>query len=196
MAQIIEELSKVSISAERKSIYSDLEALSDFGFDIISSKSRERSGYYLASRDFELAELKLLVDAVQSSRFITAKKTKELIGKLEKLASPYEAKQLQRQVYVSDRIKNSNESIYYSVDELHKAMQTNRRVTFRYYEWGPDGKMHFRKDGQCYEVSPYFLIWKDENYYLVAYDESNDVEVFRHEVIMDLAFSDNFGFDL
>lgn len=173
--EIIDYLAEEEIKAERKSIYSDIAALIDFGYDIISSKAKDKSGYYLASRDFELAELKLLVDAVQSSRFITARKTKELIGKLEKLTSPYEARQLQRQVYVSDRIKNSNESIYYSVDEIHRAMQNNCMISFQYYEWGIDKQMHFRKNGTKYEVSPYFLVWKDENYYLVAYDEQADI---------------------
>lgn len=173
--EIIDYLAREEIKAERKSIYSDIATLIDFGYDIICSKARDRGGYYLASRDFELAELKLLVDAVQSSRFITARKTKELIGKLEKLTSPYEGKQLQRQVFVSDRIKNGNESIYYSVDEIHQAMQNNLMISFQYYEWGIDKQMHFRKNGTKYEVSPYFLVWKDENYYLVAYDGQADM---------------------
>lgn len=168
--EIIRALEQEGIAAERKSIYSDIQALRDFGYDIITTKKRENSGYYMASRDFELAELKLLVDAVQSSKVITAKKSKGLIEKLEKLTSIHDAKQLQRQVYVSDRNKNSNESIYYSVDDIHKAIQENKRIRFKYYDWGADKQMHFRKDGAFYEVSPYFLVWKDENYYLVAYD--------------------------
>lgn len=169
--EIIDALEKEGISAERKSIYSDIQTLRDFGYDIITTKKRDNSGYYMASREFELAELKLLVDAVQSSKFITAKKSKGLIEKLEKLTSRNDARQLQRQVYVSDRNKNSNESIYYSVDDIHKAIQDNKRIKFKYYDWGADKQMHFRKDGAFYEVSPFFLVWKDENYYLVAYDE-------------------------
>ncbi len=168
--EIIAALEKEGIAAERKSIYSDIQALRDFGYDIITTKKRDNSGYYMASREFELAELKLLVDAVQSSRFITAKKSKGLIEKLEKLCSRHDARQLQRQVYVSDRNKNTNESIYYSVDDIHKAIQENKEVRFQYYDWGADKQMHFRKDGAFYEVSPYFLVWKDENYYLVAFD--------------------------
>ncbi len=173
--ELIEALEIEGLKAERKSIYADIQALQEFGYDILVSKKRENSGYYLASRDFELAELKLLVDAVQSSRFITAKKSKELISKLEQLASQHEAKQLRRQVFVSDRNKNSNESIYYSVDDIHRAIQENKRIRFQYYDWGADKKMHFRKDGAFYEMSPYFLVWKDENYYLVAYDENDAI---------------------
>ena len=176
--EIIEALEKEGISAERKSIYSDIQALRDFGYDILTTKKRNNSGYYMASREFELAELKLLVDAVQSSKFITAKKSKGLIEKLEKLTSRNDARQLQRQVYVSDRNKNSNESIYYSVDDIHKAIQDNKQIRFKYYDWGADKQMHFRKDGAFYEVSPFFLVWKDENYYLVAYDEK--AEIMKH----------------
>lgn len=176
--ELIKELEKYDISAERKSIYRDIGVLQEFGYDIMSSKSKELNGYYLASRDFELPELKLLVDAVQASRFMTAKKSKELISKLETLTSPYQAKQLQRQVYVSDRIKNNNESIYYIVDEIHRAMQENKMICFKYYEWGVDKEMHFRHDGKDYLVSPFFLLWKDENYYLVAYDD--EAGIFKH----------------
>ena len=169
--EIISALTKEGIEAERKSIYADVQTLRDFGYDIITTKKKGNSGYYMASRDFELAELKLLVDAVQSTKFITAKKSKVLIEKLEKLCSKHEAKQLQRQVFVSDRNKNSNESIFYSVDDIHKAIQENKRIQFKYYDWGPDKQKFFRKDGAFYEVSPYFLVWNDENYYLVAYDD-------------------------
>lgn len=178
MQQILEYLAQQDISAERKSIYADIKALQEFGVDIHCSKARENGGYYLASREFELPELKLLVDAVQASRFVTAKKSRLLIEKLEKLASPYEAKQLQRHVYVSGRIKNSNESIYYNVDDIHRAMQENKKISFKYYEWGVDKEMHFRRNGSVYQVSPYFLLWQDENYYLVAYDEKADL--FKH----------------
>lgn len=176
--EIIDALEKEGISSERKSIYSDVQALRDFGYDIITTKRRGNSGYYMASRDFELAELKLLVDAVQATKFITAKKSKGLIEKLGKLCSQDDARQLQRQVYVSDRNKNSNESIFYSVDDIHKAIQGNKQIRFQYYDWGADKQMHFRKDGAFYEVSPYFLVWNDENYYLVAYDEK--AEIIKH----------------
>lgn len=169
--QIIEKLDQVGISAERKSIYDDMQRLMDYGYDILQSKSKEKNGYYLASRDFELAELKLLVDAVQSSKFITRKKSRELIAKLEKLASKNQAKELQRAVYVADRVKTMNESIYYTIDAIHRAMNENNQISFQYSEWGTDKQLHLRRNGERYEASPYQLIWNDSNYYLVAFDE-------------------------
>lgn len=171
-AELIERLAAQGITAERKSIYDDVEKLTEFGYDILKVQNRSGGGYYLASREFELAELKLLVDAVQSSRFITVKKSRELIRKLEKLASRYDAGKLQRQVYVAGRIKTENESVYYHIDALHRAIQENRRISFRYMEWNINKELVPRKDGQIYRVSPWALIWKDENYYLAAYDSA------------------------
>lgn len=176
--QLIEELEKYGIKAERKSIYTDMEALQNFGYDIVSSKARENGGYRLASRIFELAELKLLVDAVQASKFITSKKSRELIGKIGSLTNQMDARQLKRQVYVSDRIKTENESIYYNVDYIHRAIQENRKISFRYFEWNIDKKMQFKKAGERYVVSPHQLIWNDEYYYMVAYDEK--AEIMKH----------------
>lgn len=180
MKTILEKLAEYGINAERKTIYADIEDLKQFGYDILRNSSRTDGGYYLASRDFELPELKLLVDAVQSSRFITQKKSKELIRKLEKLTSKYEAGRLQRQVYVANRIKTSNESIYYNVDNIHRGIQDNVQITFQYMEWTLDKKMIPKKNGTRYQVSPWALLWQDENYYLVAYDETeNKVKHFR-----------------
>lgn len=173
--ELIEKLAEYDVSAERKSIYSDIEALNTMGFDILNDKSRNHNGYYMASRDFELPELKLLVDAVQSSRFITEKKSKELIGKLEKLCSKYDGSRLQRQVYVSDRLKTENENIYYNVDGIHEAIQKDRQISFRYYEWDADKNMRYKKEGKRYVVSPYLLVWNDANYYLVAYEEESSM---------------------
>ena len=130
-SQLIEELDKEGITAERKSIYHDIEELIAFGYDIIHVKSKVNGGYYMGCRDFELAELKLLVDAVQSSKFITKKKSAELIKKIEKLTSVHEAKSLQRQVYVANRIKSENESVYYIIDDIHNAIQNNKKIKFR-----------------------------------------------------------------
>lgn len=168
---LIEELAHYDIRAERKSIYDDISCLTGFGYDIVNSKSRNGGGYYLASREFELPELKLLVDAVQASRFITQKKSKELIEKIEKLAGPYEGKKLQRQVLVAGRIKTENESIYYNVDEIHKAIQEDMPITFVYLEWNLKKELQPRRAGKQYQVSPLALTWKDENYYLIAYDD-------------------------
>jgi len=177
-AQLISELAYYDISAERKSIYDDIERLIEFGYDIIYVKSKNNGGYYLAEREFELPELKLLVDAVQASRFITQKKSRELIAKIEKLAGPYDAKKLQRQVLVAGRIKTENESIYYNVDEIHKAMQDNEIISFLYLEWNVNKELKARKEGERYEASPFALTWKDENYYLIAYD--NKEEKIKH----------------
>lgn len=178
--RLIEELAKYDIKAERKSIYDDMNQLMDFGYDIVLVKSRTNGGYYLASREFELAELKLLVDVVQSSRFITLKKSKELIQKLEKMASREEAKQLQRQVYVANRVKTANESIYYNVDDIHKAIQNNAQIRFQYLEWNLEKQLVPRKEGRRYQVSPWALTCKDENYYLIAHDkEENKIKHFR-----------------
>ncbi|MDE6749781.1 MAG: WYL domain-containing protein [Lachnospiraceae bacterium] len=172
--QLIEELAKYDIKAERKSIYDDINQLIDFGYDIILIKSKINGGYYMAGREFELAELKLLVEVVQSSKFITLKKSKELIAKIEKLASKPEAKQLQRQVYVANRIKTANESIYYIVDDIHRAIQNNEQISFQYLEWNLEKKLMPRREGKLYRVSPWALTCKDENYYLIAHDNEED----------------------
>ena len=158
------------VHAERKSIYDDLEALRQFGLDIEFQKAQP-AGYYVASRTFELPELKLLVDAVQSSRFITHKKSHQLIKKIEGFASVYQAGQLQRQVYVSNRAKALNESIYYNVDTIHNAIAENRKIAFRYFDWTVEKKRLFRHDGKVYSISPWALTWDDENYYMVGFDQ-------------------------
>lgn len=167
--QMIDYLAVNGITAERKSIYSDIDALAEFGMDIIKIKGRP-GGYYLASRQFQLAELKLLVDAVQASKFITGKKSRELIAKLETLCSKNEGRQLHRQVVVTNRNKAVNENIYYNVDVIYNAIAANVRVRFQYFEWSVEKEMKLRRGGSFYEVSPWMLSWDDENYYLVAYD--------------------------
>lgn len=167
--EIIDYLAENGIASERKSIYTDIDALIDFGLDIM--KVRERTGgYYVASRRFELAELKLLVDAVQSSKFITSRKSRDLIGKLETLCSRAEARQLHRQVVVTNRNKAVNENIYYNVDMIYSAIADNVKIKFQYFEWSVNKEMKLRRDGSYYEVSPWLLTWDDENYYMIAYD--------------------------
>ena len=172
--ELIARLSSYGIPAERKSIYDDVECLNQFGYDIVYVKARKGGGYYMAGREFELPELKLLVDAVQASRFITLKKSRQLISKIEKLAGPYEGKQLQRQVFVAGRVKTENESIYYNVDMVHKAIQDNAPITFTYLVWNIKRELVPRHEGKRYRVSPWALTWKDENYYLVAYDDEEE----------------------
>ena len=166
--QMIEELARFDISAERKSIYDDLECLRLFGLDICSVKTKT-TNYYIGSRDFELPELKLLVDSVQSSKFLTSKKSMELISKIEKLASREDAKKLHRQVFVTNRVKTLNEQIYYNVDKIHDAIAENRQITFRYFNLDLDKKKVYRKEGELYTESPVALTWDDENYYMITY---------------------------
>lgn len=167
-SEIIEKLSQVGISSERKSIYRDLDTLADFGYEI----SRDHTGACLYKRTFELAELKLLVDAVQASKFITEKKSRDIIKKLNTMASCHDAAELSRGVYVSDRLKSREAAVLYTIDGLHSAINANHKVSFKYLEWTPDKKKRPRHDGKIYTLSPWGLLWNDENYYLLAYDES------------------------
>lgn len=170
MSEIIDALQAYGIGAERKSLYGDLETLRVYGMDIIGTQEDRKYYYHVGNRQFELAELKLLVDSVQSAKFITEGKSNELIKKIEGLASQYEASQLHRQVFVNGRVKTMNESIYYNVDRIHTAIAENSRIRFRYFQWNVDKEMELRHNGAVYEVSPWALSWDDENYYLIAYD--------------------------
>ena len=165
------------IQAGRKSVYTDIELLQNAGMDIVCVKSTQNR-YFVGERLFELPELKLLVDAVESSRFITEKKSRSLIKKLESLVSIYDAKQLQRQVLIAGRVKTMNESIYYNVDKLHSAISQNVQIRFKYFQWNVDKQEEFRHGGAWYCVSPWHLRWDDENYYLIAYDAA--AAQFRH----------------
>ena len=170
MSEIIKALDACGVRAERKSIYTDIQALNLYGADIVGEKDGRGYSYHLASREFEMPELKLLVDAVQSSRFVTTRKSKELISKLEGLASNHEAKKLDRQVVVAGRIKTMNESIYYNVDAIHRAIGEDVQIRFKYFRWTEKKEQEFRHDGEDYVVSPWGLVWDDENYYLIGYD--------------------------
>ncbi len=169
--EMIEYLEKNDIGAERKSLYDDIARLQDYGLDIISEKVGRETYYKLVSREFELAELKLLVDSVQSSKFITTAKTNELIKKIEGLTSRYQAGSLQRQVYVINRVKNPNEKIYHFVDALHEAIHNREMITFQYGVWNTKKQLVPRhgKD-KVYTISPWALSWFEENYYLIGYD--------------------------
>lgn len=188
--EMTERLESYGITAERKSIYMDIDLLMEFGLDIIKIKARP-GGYYLASRQFELAELKLLVDAVQASKFITTAKSRELIGKLETLCSRNEGRQLHRQVVVTNRNKTVNENIYYNVDIIYRAIAENVKIRFQYFEWSVNKEMKLRRDGAVYEVSPWLLSWDDENYYLIAYDDkSSMIKHYRVDKMLRLSLSE------
>lgn len=176
IAQMAASLKQLGIPASRKTLYGDLEDLRDFGIDIVSRRSKTTS-YFVANRMFELPELKLLADAVASSKFLTEKKSAHLIRKIENLASEPEARTLERQVFVRGRIKTQNEQVYYNVDAVHQAIAADRPVSFRYFEFDFDRNApshwskHFRRNGRPYTAYPYALTWDNENYYMVAYYE-------------------------
>ncbi|MDD6189399.1 MAG: WYL domain-containing protein [Clostridiales bacterium] len=185
-AQIMDHLESLGISCERKSLYNDLDTLRDFGLDVIKLGGRPTL-YAVASREFELAELKLLVDVVQSSRFITEKKSLSLIRKLENLAGRHGARQLQRQVFVRNRIKSMNESIYYNVDKLHEAITFDKQISFRYFDYSITKEKLYRRDGARYQVSPCALTWDDENYYLIAHEAASGlVKHYRVDKMTDI----------
>lgn len=188
--EMIAELEKYGITAERKSIYDDIESLRQYGIDITTRKTKT-TDYFVANRLFEMPELKLLVDAVQCSKFITHKKSNELIKKIESFASVHQAMQLQRQVYVANRTKTLNESIYYNVDKLHLAIAENRQVSFIYFEYTVNKEKKFRKNGEKYITSPYALSWDDENYYLITYSEKyGDFTHYRVDKMADIEINE------
>lgn len=191
MPQIKERLEECGVTADRKSLYDDMEALRTLGIDVILEQVGRNYYYHVGSKHFEIAELKLLVDAIQSSKFITEKKSNELIKKLTGLVSEYEAMQLKRQVEVQGRIKTMNESIYYIVDEIHTAISTNRRIQFEYLKWNLNKELVPRKEG-LYEVSPWALTWDDENYYLIAFDaEADKIKHYRVDKMRNIRIMDD-----
>ena len=168
--ELIEALGREGIPAERKSVYNDIEVLREFGLDVQQRKGRG-GGWFVGEREFELPELKLLVDAVQSSRFISRKKSEALIRKLSALTSEHQARQLRRQVYVDRRVKTDNESVYYAIDNIHTAIAGRRLVTFQYFDYNAKREKVFRREGKPYRVTPFGLIWSDENYYMVGWEQ-------------------------
>lgn len=185
MPELLKRLEQQGIPAERKSVYRDLSLLQEAGWDIL----RDRQGYYLASGTFELAELKLLADAVQCSRFITERKSYELIGKLETLTSRHQAVQLRRQLHLVGRSKASNEQIYYNIDALYRAINQDCEITFHYLEWHSNGQR--RKREKLYRASPYGLCWDSENYYLVAHTQERGKTHYRVDRMADILLLDS-----
>lgn len=185
MPQILEELEKYEVSAERKSIYEDFKDMSNFGIEVIKEQKGRETFYHIAGREFELAEVKLLIDAVQSAKFITQKKSKSLISKVKNFVSEHQAKQLQRQIVINDRVKTMNESVYYNVDDIHTAINQNRKIKFKYYKWDIDKKLVERHGGVHFVVSPWALLWDDENYYMIAFDDwDNKIKHYRVDKMM------------
>ncbi len=191
MPEIIDWLSARGVNADRKTLYLDLEELRRYGLDILTEQVGHKTYYALGARDFELPELKLLVDSVQAAKFITDKKSRELIRKLEGLVSAHQARQLHRQVLISGRVKTMNESIYYNIDKLHGAINADAQIRFQYYQWNVNKEMELRRGGAVYQVSPWALIWDDENYYLVAYDASDSkIKHYRVDKMLRIRITD------
>ena len=191
LQEIADRLDACGVNADRKTLYKDFAELEKFGLEILSERVGRNMLYHLTTRQFELPELKLLVDAVQSSKFITERKSRQLIKKLESLVSVHEARQLQRQVLITGRIKAMNESIYYLVDMLHEAINTDRQIRFQYFRWNVRKEQELRRNGAWYQVSPWSLLWDDENYYLAAYDSQEGIiKHYRVDKIVRLSVTD------
>lgn len=186
IAEIIDKLSEYGIAAERKSLYNDFFILEEMGIPVSRTKAKQ-TRYYIESFLFELAELKMLVDAVQASKFITAKKSRDIISRLERFTSVHRSKELLRQVYVEDRIKTANPAAVYTIDTVHTAINSDTRLSFHYFEYDSEKKKKFRHGGEAYFVSPLALIWSEENYYLVAYEEASEkIKHFRIDKMLDV----------
>ena len=178
-----------NILCERKSVYSDIAALQDYGVDIVSIPGK-KGGYYIASRNFELPELKLLIDAVQSSRFLTEKKSRELIEKLCNQCNEHDARLMRRDVLVSGRVKSMNETIYYNVDAIQEAISANRQITFRYFDWDLNGRRKYRD--RDYAASPYGLCQDNENCYLLAFSDRHGITSYRVDRMADIQLSPQY----
>ena len=186
-SELITMLEKHDIQCERKTVYSDIAALQDYGIDIVSIPGKN-GGYYIASRNFELPELKLLIDAVQSSRYLTEKKSRELIEKLCKECSVHEAKLVRRDVLVSGRVKSMNETIYYNVDAIQEAIGQNVQISFRYFDWNLDGSRRYRE--KPYVASPYGLCQDNDNCYLLGYSDRHGITSYRVDRMADIQLTD------
>lgn len=190
MEEIISSLESYGIVAERKGIYCDFDLLENFGIEVIMEKHNRNSYYKIVTRQFELAELKLLVDSVQSARFISEKKSNELIKKIEGLASNHEAEELQHQVFVTERVKTSNERVYYNIDAIHNAIVHNSMISFKYFSWDERKKMVLKHDGKIYEESPWAMTLAEENYYLVCFDGIEGIKYFRVDKMTNISILD------
>ncbi len=187
--QIMAELEKYDVTAERKSIYTDFQDMTDkFGIEIIKEQIGRDTYYHVGAREFELAEVKLLIDAIQSSKFITQTKSSELITKIKSFVSEHQAKLLQRQVFINDRVKTMNESVYYNVDYIHTAIGQNKKIRFKYFKWDINKKLVPRHNGAWFVASPWALTWDDENYYMVAFDDwDHKIKHYRVDKMMNIS---------
>ena len=178
---IVRALAAYDVPANRKSIYDDIEALQQYGLDVELRRGKN-GGYFVASRDFELPELKLLVDAVQSSRLITGRKSNALIKKLSGLTSNAQAKQLNRQVHISGRAKNLNETVYYTIDAIHAAINSGKKISFNYFYYNTSKKRIYHREDRKYVRTPVAMCWNDDNYYLVTYSPQFEIPFATYRV--------------
>ena len=193
LKNIGEYLQQNGIETTRKTLQADINLLTEFGIDIICNHSTQNQ-YHIGERVFEIPEVKLLVDAVQSARFITAKKSKMLIQKLSSFVGEPQADILKRQLYVDHRLKAGNEGIYFTVDLIHQAIRLKKRVTFQYYYYTPNKKKELKHNGKVYIFSPFALIWNDDSYYVIGYSDSHQkITKFRIDRIYGIKISEKFA---
>ncbi len=185
---LIDMLALKGILCERKSIYDDIRVLQEYGLDIVNQRGKG-GGYFIGSRDFELPELKLLIDAVQSSRYLTEGKSRELIRKLLDQCSRYDEHLMDRSIHIDRRVKSMNETIYYNVDAIQEAISHNVQITFRYFDWGMDGQRHYRE--RDYQASPYGICQNNENCYLVAYAQRHSITHYRVDRMTDIRLTEH-----
>ncbi|MCD8007065.1 MAG: WYL domain-containing protein [Oscillospiraceae bacterium] len=189
-SDIIRLLGEYGISVERKSVYDDIDTLIQSGMDIVTERHGHANYYYVGSRTFQDEELMILVNTVASSKFLTKKKSDELIQKLKTLTSKYQAQSFDRTIYVDGRTKSNNERIYYSINAIHDAIVANRQITFHYTEYDLSLKKKLRRGGQLYTVSPIYLISDSNYYYLTAYNpQHDDISNFRVDRMADVSIS-------
>lgn len=191
--EIIEYLASLGISAHRRTIAADMELLEEFEIDVITIKSTQNK-YFIGSREFELPEIKLLVDAVESSKFITPKKSEELIKKLSRLTSQNQATELNRHIFIDKRIKPENEEIYYIVDAIHNAITQGKQIEFKYYEYTQDKEKVYKNNGYIYKLSPYALSWSEDHYYVIGYCKKHGkISKFRVDRMAKIKISDKIS---
>lgn len=184
--ELIDEMTFRGYPGNRKTIKDDIDVLNKFGMDIVTNVSRGNS-FFIGERQFELPELKLLVDAVSSSRFISTGKSDVLIKKISSMASVYQQEQIAPRIYTADRIKTDNTQLYYIVDKLIEAVQEKKKVRFQYQEYDADKNKVLRNNGELYVNSPYGCLWNDDYYYLIGYSDKHcKVVTFRIDRIIDL----------
>lgn len=194
MPEIIAKLESYGISAARKALYEDIEALRCFGLDIVDGRGRN-ADYRVVSREFELPELKLLADAVSSSKFLTERKSAQLIDKIGRLCSTHQAKQLRRQVFVSGRIKAMNEAVYINVDAINRAISEHRKISFKYFDYDTSKRKKYRDKRRV--CTPYQLVWDDEKYYLIAYyDNRSAITNFRVDRMENVTIEEECAYPL